>query len=667
MVDTAHSTQSDTAEALREELAEILDGLTASDDLDEKIALQQRAYDLAYRALRVAGGVAALYALAPRFDDAGLFDGSDWAHPARLQPGLVGYALKTREGLGIEHLSQLRFVTIATGETAHPKVAPEEARRFLERVLALNLDNLFPATTEDLEEDAEVEPEPVQRLFQFVVDSLGGDGVMAHLVEEAERVLLTRPIQIARVRKMIDTAARSVAAWGRSEVAREAQLLVDALYGPTPLSRAEPDLDEYESALETMDDPALLLEADTMATSMRRTGLVCPHHAVLLRWANGRHRRVLTRALGLEAVGRVTADEHGELVQDLVEEAVCPATAQCLYGLSRLLERGVPFQPAVVRGLRDLIGLELLPDVSEKLLAGVDAEDPPTPQAILLAGVLSVLGQPLGVDQGDNPTCQSARAISLWAQVDPAWLLRLVRYAARDGNVVMRFEGQRISSRKVERGVAEHLHPELDPISLLLTPHLDRIYWEMSRRAVDRDEDEHKWVNPEFHGWWVHRGFAALIDETSRAISAPDGFVRRFYAAYHPEHNGGREVVVPQPCGVVMTNLHGTFIDWHAISIQRVEEDPTGVLRVYFYNPNHDKGQDWGQGIVTSTSDRGEVEGESSLPFHQFAARLYVFHYDTAELGDVSAVPDAEVARVVGLIRGGWGAGFPWTGESAAR
>ncbi len=644
------------------EMAALLEQLRQAAD-EDTFALQQRAYALAYEALLTDEGAAQLYPLAPSFDESGVFIGSDWQQPSRLQAGLVEFTLQSDEGIGVECLSQLRFLAIANGVADHPRVAPEEARRFLERVLALNLHSLFPA---DAEPEEEVPPAPVQRLFGFIVDSLGADGIMARLVNEAERVLLTRPIKIERVRRMIDTAALGIAAWGASEVAREAALLADALHGPTPLSRACENLAEYADALHTLDDPACLLEADTMATSMRRTGLVCPHHASLVRYAKDESRRLLGRALGVEDVGRCTLQSFPELIDELIERAVHPATAQCVYGLAQLLDRGVLFHSPVLPGLRTLLDVDIRADIGDELLAGVPHPEPPSASSVLTAGILNVLGLPRGVDQGHNPTCQSARAISLWAQTDPGYLLHLIVQAARDGNVVMYFEGAPIESIDVERGVADELHTELDTVSLLLTPHLDRVYWEMSRRALGRSEDEHKWVNPEFHGWWVHRGFAAMINEDTGAITAPQAFYRRFFAAYHPLYNGGRQLLMPQPAGVAITNTQGAWLDWHAISIQRIEEDPRGQMRVYFFNPNHDKGQNWGQGVITSTCDRGELMGESSLPFAQFASRIYVFHYDPHELGAEDEVPEPNVAEVINLVHGSWGRAFAWA-EGAER
>lgn len=47
---------------------------------------------------------------------------------------------------------------------------------------------------------------------------------------------------------------------------------------------------------------------------------------------------------------------------------------------------------------------------------------------------------------------------------------------------------------------------DVDPVSLILVPHLDRIYVEMGRLCGTRDDDLHRWINPEMYGWWVGRG-----------------------------------------------------------------------------------------------------------------------------------------------------------------
>ncbi len=79
-------------------------------------------------------------------------------------------------------------------------------------------------------------------------------------------------------------------------------------------------------------------------------------------------------------------------------------------------------------------------------------------------------------------------------------------------------------------------------------------------------------------------------------------------------------------------------------------------MRVYFYNPNNDSGQNWGDDVVVSTSDRGERFGESSLPFVQFASRLYIFHHDPLEGGEKTQVTDQELTEVKHYIERSWGA-----------
>jgi hypothetical protein len=81
-------------------------------------------------------------------------------------------------------------------------------------------------------------------------------------------------------------------------------------------------------------------------------------------------------------------------------------------------------------------------------------------------------------------------------------------------------------------------------------------------------------------------------------------------------------------------------------------------MRIYFFNPNNDSGQDWGQGINCSTQSSGERHGEASLPFAEFASRLCVFHYDPRELGDMSTVPETDVAHAMELGRASWAAGY---------
>src|SRR5690606_24993777 len=105
---------------------------------------------------------------------------------------------------------------------------------------------------------------------------------------------------------------------------------------------------------------------------------------------------------------------------------------------------------------------------------------------------------------------------------------------------------------------------------------------------------------------------------------------------------------------ICITTVYGKMLGFHAISIQRIAKDPKGEYRVYFYNPNNDSSQNWGQGIKPAVRGHGEYEGESSLPFHQFVSRLYAFHYNPYEQGDAFAVEDETVEQIEKLARESW-------------
>lgn len=650
----------DRRQRLARQLSGALDTLEQARPL-AKALHQGEVYTVALRLLREPGGVETLYAEAPRFDAAGVFHGSDWDHPGVLEPTWVSTSLHARGAtLAIECLSELRLLAIAEGRQTHPEVSREHAAGFLERLLAHNVELLFPESSEASRRGSGPLADGVHQLFRFVAEQIGYQGVLSSIVEEAEARLHERPILVRQVKEMIRIAGRTLARGGTTDAHRRAERLLDALEGPTSLCRAARTPDAYREALAGLDADARRAEAVALGSSMWTTGLVCPQHVALLRHAAAEEPELLAPTLGSGSVGRASLAVHGEVVRRLVDVAVHPATAQCIYGLASLLECGVLFFPPVPRELRRIAHLAIHPDVARALCEAPGSDPALSPNAILLAGTLSVLGQPLGLGQGDNPTCQSARAISLWAHVDAGYLLDCLAQAARDDRVVMHFEGHPIVSDAVGPGLVKELHTELDAVSLVLVPHLDRIYGEMSRLVVGRGEDGHRWINPEFHGWWVDRGFATTIDFVTGAVSGFRDFVRLFYATHHPHYRHLAELTYPQPAGIAATDHRGVLLGWHAISIERVEVDPSGTLRVYFFNPNSHSRQRWGQGIETSTSGHGEWFGESSLPFHEFASRLYLFHYNEREHGPPDAVPDEEIDRVEALVRESWARELAW-------
>ncbi|QFU89413.1 hypothetical protein [Amycolatopsis sp. YIM 10] len=631
----------------------------------------RRVLEALRRVLVQPGGAAAVQARAQALEEAGLFLGTDWASPEILIPALVGPGLHAGDvdTVVMEACSELRTLAVARGDYAHPTLSAEDAREFLTQVLAMNLELLFTPPTEAERTQQGRTAKLIRDLFRHLADEIGYDSVLDKLVEEIWRILRQRPIQVDQVQSLI---TRISVYRGDPEVdlgnsaGQGIDRLITALFGTTEACREDPGVEVFRSRLQAMDNGDLQYEAAGFARAMHDTGLVSPYHAELLRFLRHKSDYLLGEALGLSDTGRNCLLRYADLVHRLIEAAVHPQTAQCIYGLALLLDRGILYEPPVVPALWRQLALELSEHARERLTTVFG--DEPGPEARLTAGVLSVLGLPLGVGQGDNPTCQSARALSMWAYNDPDYLLQMVVWAARDDEIIMHFEGQPISSKDSEIGMAGTLPTDLDPVSLLVVPHLDRIYAEMGRRCAGRPGDPHRWVNPEFHGWWAARGFRINVDVETGNLIDLDTFLRQFHASYHPAYNGGQPLIHPQPAGIAVTDSAARYVGWHAITVLRVAADPQEVMRVYFYNPNNDSGQDWGDGVVVSTAGNGERFGEASLPFDQFASRLYIFHADPLEHGEPEKVPADDVERIIGFIERSWGADrLPRGGLQAAR
>lgn len=616
--------------------------------------------DSARRVLMLPGGCEALELRAQKMDDSGVFLGTDWADPQILVAALTQHAFQTRDPdiLVLEAMSELRLLAVARGDYAHPTMTSVQAHHFLTQVLALNLELMFQGASEarrTAQGQAAVIPD---FLLHHLAERIGYEHIIDSLIEEIWRMLKQRPIQVDTVKQMVtqiavcqvnpDIEFRSSG--------QGADRLVSALFGPTEASREDPGLAIYLDRLEHMDQGALQSEATGMSRAMHDTGLVSAYHVVLLRHLCGRedYAHLIHDAMGLSSTGRECLLCYRPLVMELIDHAIHAETAQALYGLTLMLERGILYQSPVAPALWRQLALTLNPVAKERMTLAYGDAQPPNVR--LLEGVLCMLGLPLGVGQGNNPTCQSARALSMWAYNDPDYLLQMVVWAARDDEIVMHFEGQPISSRDSQAGLASGLVLDQDPVSLLVVPHLDRIYAEMGRRCIGRDEDPHRWINPEFHGWWTGRGFRIAVDIATGQLEKLDDFLRYFYASYHPYFNDNQPVIHPQPAGIAVTDTAGRFIGWHAITIQRVGLDPDQVMRVYFYNPNNDSGQDWGHGVVVSTAGNGERFGEASLPFEQFASRLYIFHYDPLEPGNTQAVEQSLLDDIITMVHQSWAA-----------
>lgn len=623
-----------------------------------KVGKLPRVLDTARRILLDPGGCDVLMSRTQAIEDAGLFVGTDWASPQQLLPALTVHAFRSADvnTVVMEALSELRLLAVSQGLWRHPAMSAEQAHHFLAQVLASNLSLLFISPGEaEREAQARFVKVPFH-LLDYLARHIGYQHVIDQLIEEIWRILQQRPIQTASVKYMITQIAicQSNPDIDLGGSGHGADRLVSSLFGPTQACREDPGLVVYQQRLDRMDESALHSEATGFARAMHDTGLVSAYHAVLLRHLRETSEHLLSEALGLSSTGRDCLLCYRQLVHHLVDKSVHPLAPQAIYGLALMLERGILYQPPVAPALWRQLALPLSPWAKQRLalVYGVDV----TPETILLGGVLCILGLPLGVGQGNNPTCQSARALSMWSYNDPDYLLQMVAWAARDNEIIMHFEGQPISSRCMAELATEGLAVDLDPVSLLVVPHIDRIYAEMGRLCADREGDPHRWINPEFHGWWSGRGFRLNVDVPTGKLVNLDDFLRHFYAAYHPYHNGNQPLIHPQPAGIAITDSAARFIGWHAITILRVALDPEDTMRVYFYNPNNDSGQNWGDGVQVSTAGNGERFGEASLPFEQFLSRLYIFHFDPLEHGELAHVTREELDEVIGYIERSWGA-----------
>lgn len=616
-------------------------------------------YAAVQRVIDSDGGILALAERAERYHTAGVFRAGPWEHPPRLLPNLVAAGLLADEKTAaVEIMSELRMLAIATG-VMQSELSSEEAREFLRDVIVLNLTLLSPSGSE-AERARPAAYARARTLLNYLLQHLSPSLVRGAFVAELDALCAQRPILTRRARTLIECAAALPTAEGEGPSDVRLELYRRAVSQPSPLSQTHTELRSYQQALASADQETLDQEARAFGASLRLTGLGNPHHALLLRHLESHDPSLLGTTLGLNAIGEATLQQQLGTVLELIRVAIQPETCDSIYGLAGMLERALLCRRTVVKSLARLANVSLHPSVTKSLMARVDMSSSLNANAALLAGAISVLGQPLGVGQGNNPTCQSARAISLWSLHAPGYLLNLLIRAASSGAIQLDFEGVILQSDKLTGGVATTIHPDLDPVSLVLVPHLDRIYDAMALRAAGRGMDVHRWVNPALYGRWVPLGFACAIDPLTHYVTGYDTFVRLFFATHHPAYSDGDQLLSPNPVGIIVTDVHGRKLGAHAVSLLRVEADPHGELRAYFFNPNNEGRQVWGPQTVVSVSGNGELPGESSLPFALFAARLYAFHYHPLEGGESDAVPDAVIAAVTEDSKSSWGRSYEW-------
>ncbi|MEW9673646.1 hypothetical protein [Ammoniphilus sp. 3BR4] len=304
-------------------------------------------------------------------------------------------------------------------------------------------------------------------------------------------------------------------------------------------------------------------------------------------------------------------------VSSLITSAITVKTRRSIYGLMRLLQRDI-FTNELKEEMKKLMEVPIHDKMKSKLSAVHKVTNTDEMRSLLVSEMISILGQPLGIGQGFNPTCQSTRALSYWSQKEPVMLLAMFNQFLEHGKITMDFEGRTISSDTLPLvQLVDEIH--IDTISLIFIPHLDSIYFQMLNSVKRIGQDPHKWINPAFHIKGIWTGFSDVYSDFE--------FKAKFRRYYHPSSNPNVNKGLPQPAGITIYNHSGQVLGAHAVLIQRVAPDPSGCIRVYFYNPNNDSLQVWGNAIRTSVAKNGEQAGESSLPFDDFLSFLYAFHF----------------------------------------
>lgn len=596
--------------------------------------------------------------------NAGIFEGSAWADPSKLVAGLVNGTLKSgHPNSTIEILSELRLLAIANGDLEVKDTSPSDAENFIQEVIVANLEFVF---NEPLEETrlvmSEHELKKVHTLFKFIAEKTKLDNVKEKLVEELTLICEQRPVVTEKQRRIIALVKEKIDLNPKNDLDARLLKFQRCIYRPT-IHTVNKDYLEYGAILTDLSEDKLREESVDMSKAMLSFGLVSQYHSVLLIFLIEKgHKDLIPLCLGLTEAGKARWNEFSDFVSNLILKTIDPYNAQCIYGLAKMLESGIFSREAVRSGLANMLTIEVHPEVEARILKSTK-----TPHEniralqYLMGAMFRVLGQPLGVGQGNNPTCQSARGISMWSQHAPAKLIHMVQTAATYNDLSFRFEAQEIKSSEVGLGLVQKLDHNLDAVSVTLVPMLDKVYNEMMVKAGGRGEDPHKWVNPALYGQWIQIGFASAYDYLYNAIIDFDGFVRVFYAMCHPDYNGGHRLIYPNPVGIFITSAKGDMLGFHAVSLLRVDIDPKGIYRVYFLNPNNEGRQDWGQKIKPSVYGNGEIYGESSLPLHEFAARIYAFHYNELEAADkMDNVPDIEIQKIKKLAKESWGRAYTW-------
>ncbi|MGX9136532.1 hypothetical protein ACWV26_19705 [Rummeliibacillus sp. JY-2-4R] len=583
--------------------------------LPSKKLFQQTVLDEASVLLEEHNGLEILYHYAPLFDQAGIFIGKPWENVQKLNPVLVRGTFHAGGSTAVaEALSELRILAIASGDYVHPEMTATEANEFLTKVLALNIDLLLMKETEENRVNMLYKDQQASEILRFISEHCFSPRVFQNVYQEINNLAVQRPIVTDKILKLIASAKKLTD--GLENVDASLLLYEKAVYSPSDMSTGI-DVENYETKLKEASVLQLTTEAEQLLTSMVQTGLVSTYHAIFLDYINREKPDLLHHILAVDQKAKDNLQSNLSLISSLITTSITRQTRRSIYGLVRLLQRDI-FTNELIMELEALMKVPIQDKIKNRLIYYHKSANTDTLKKLLVSEIISILGTPLGIGQGFNPTCQSTRALSYWAQKEPVLLLKMFNQFLKKGYITIHFEGRAFSSDILSPVPLED-EVNIDAVSFLLIPHLDSIYFEMLKAADGRGQDSHKWINPAFHMTGIWPGFSDIYSDFD--------FQANFLRHYHPVNNPDVNKELPQPVGITIYNRSGQVLGAHAVLIQRVAPDPNGIIRVYFYNPNNDSLQIWGSSIQTSVNGNGELEGESSLPIEEFVHFLYAFHF----------------------------------------